>query len=66
MISFQPDVTYNRLVVTIIADIYFIYAAFKEERLLMRNAEVQYGKYAQEVPMFNIFQGIYDRIWKKR
>jgi hypothetical protein len=66
MISFQPDVTYNRLVVTIIADIYFIYAAFKEERLLMRNTEVQYGKYAQEVPMFNIFRGIYDKICKKR
>jgi protein-S-isoprenylcysteine O-methyltransferase Ste14 len=66
MLSFQPDVTYNRLVVTIIGDIYFIYGACKEEYLLMRNTEVQYGKYAQDIPMFNIFRGINDKICKKR
>lgn len=59
MISFQPAITYNRLVVTAVADLYFIYAAFKEERLLLRLITDEYREYINKVPMFNIFSGAY-------
>jgi len=65
MISFQPEITYNRLVVTFIADLYFIYAAFKKEHLLLKKKELGYYEYMQKVPMFNLFKGLY-RIWYQR
>lgn len=61
MISFQPDITYNWLVVTIFADIYFIAAAFKEEYLLLNVIEHEYRDYQKRVPMFNIFKGLYNK-----
>ncbi|HLC17097.1 MAG TPA: isoprenylcysteine carboxylmethyltransferase family protein [Thermodesulfovibrionia bacterium] len=64
MISFQPDITSNWLVVTIFADLYFIAAAFKEERLLLKVINKQYSAYQQRVPMFNIFKGLYIKICK--
>ena len=65
MISFQPEITYNRIVVTLIADLYFIYAAFKEEHHLLKKKELGYHEYMQRVPMFNLFKGLY-RIWCQR
>jgi steroid 5-alpha reductase family enzyme len=65
MISFQPEITYNRLVVTFIADLYFIYAAFKEEHHLLKRKELGYHEYMQRVPMFNLFKGLC-RIWYQR
>jgi hypothetical protein len=65
MISFQPDITYNRLVVMIIADSYFIAAAFKEERHLLKKPAIGYYEYMKNVPMFNIFKGIHRR-WSQR
>jgi hypothetical protein len=63
MISFQPVITHNRLTVTIIADVYFIYAALKEEYLLLRHIKVPYKEYMKEVPMFNIFKGLHHKIY---
>jgi protein-S-isoprenylcysteine O-methyltransferase Ste14 len=65
MISFQPDITYNRLVVMFIADLYFISAAFKEERHMLKKTEIGYHEYMRNVPMFNVFKGIY-RTWYQR
>jgi protein-S-isoprenylcysteine O-methyltransferase Ste14 len=64
MISFQPVITYNRLTVMIIADAYFIYAALKEEYILLRLIKDQYREYMQEVPRFNIFKGVHNRIYR--
>ena len=61
MISFQPDVTYNWLVVTIFADIYFIAAAFKEEYFFLKVINKEYSEYQKRVPMFNIFKGLYSK-----
>ncbi len=65
MISFQPEITCNRLVVTFIADLYFISAAFKEEHQMLKKKELGYHEYMQNVPMFNLFKGLY-RIWCQR
>jgi protein-S-isoprenylcysteine O-methyltransferase Ste14 len=65
MISFQPDITYNRLVVMFIADCYFIAAAFKEERHMLKKPGIGYYEYMKNVPMFNVFKGIYRR-WSQR
>ena len=62
MITFQPTLSYNWFVVMIMADIYFIYAAFKEERILLRVIPEEYSAYKQKIPMFNIFKGIYNKI----
>ncbi len=62
MISFQPHITYNWLVVAIIADLYFLYAAFKEEHVILRSVESEYRRYRYQVPMFNIFKGIYRKL----
>jgi protein-S-isoprenylcysteine O-methyltransferase Ste14 len=61
MISFQPDITFNWLVVTIFADLYFIAAAFKEEHMLLKVINEQYSAYQHRVPMFNIFKGMYKK-----
>ncbi len=66
IISFQPTITYNWLMVTIIADIYFLYAAFKEEWLLLRAIDQQYREYRHRVPMFNLFKGIYNKLTHKK
>jgi protein-S-isoprenylcysteine O-methyltransferase Ste14 len=62
MITFQPTITYNWFTVMIVADFYFIYAAFKEERILLRVIHDDYSAYQQKVPMFNIFKGLYNKI----
>ncbi len=59
MISFQPNITYNWFAVTILADMYFIYAAIKEEILLLGLIGSKYREYRKRVPMFNIFKGVY-------
>lgn len=64
MISFQPDITYNWLVVTFFADIYFISAAFKEEYFLLNVINKEYKNYQETVPMFNIFKGLYNKFSK--
>ncbi|MBF0566865.1 MAG: isoprenylcysteine carboxylmethyltransferase family protein [Nitrospirae bacterium] len=61
MITFQPVVTYNWLTVTVMSDLYFIAAAIKEERALQKLPEVEYCKYMDRVPMFNLLAGIYRR-----
>ncbi len=65
MITFQPEVTINRLFVTVLADLYFIGAAYKEEFLLLRNPQSGYREYRQEVPMFNIVAGVSRRLRTK-
>jgi steroid 5-alpha reductase family enzyme len=59
MITFQPVVTGNWLTVMAIADLYFIAAAIKEERALRKFSEAGYTGYADRVPMFNLFAGVY-------
>lgn len=59
MISLQPEITYNRLLVTVLADGYFLFAAFKEERRLLRHPGLHYEAYRREVPMFNILKGVH-------
>jgi protein-S-isoprenylcysteine O-methyltransferase Ste14 len=66
MITFQPDVSYNWLIVTIMADAYFLYAAFKEERFLRKTISAAYLQYAKQVSMFNVFKGLYARVIKKQ
>ncbi len=58
MISLQPDITVNRLLVTVIADSYFIFAAIKEENMMLKFPAMGYAVYQHEVPMFNILKGI--------
>jgi protein-S-isoprenylcysteine O-methyltransferase Ste14 len=65
MITFQPAISYNWFTVMVMADLYFIYAAFKEERILMRVIPEDYSAYRQKVPMFNIFKGLYNKITTK-
>lgn len=62
MISLQPDISVNRLLVTALADSYFIFAALKEEALMLKLPALRYAAYRQEVPMFNILKGISSKV----
>lgn len=62
MITFQPTISYNWFTVMVLADFYFIYAAFKEERILLRVIPEEYSAYQHKIPMFNIFKGLYNKI----
>lgn len=66
MITFQPSISYNWFTVMIMADFYFIYAAFKEERILLRVKPDEYSVYRKKVPMFNIFKGLYNKILARK
>jgi protein-S-isoprenylcysteine O-methyltransferase Ste14 len=48
--TFEPRVSVNGLTVTVIADLYFIWGAFVEERRLLRIFGDQYREYMKRVP----------------
>ncbi len=50
--TFIPVITVNWLTVTVLADLYFIYGAFIEERRLIKRFGQDYRKYMKKVPRF--------------
>lgn len=50
--TFNPDPTRNRLVLSVLADIYFIYGALSEEKRLKRHFGAAYEEYMKKVPRF--------------
>ncbi len=48
--TFNPHITVNGLTVTVIADLYFIWGAFIEERRFLRIFGDQYREYMKKVP----------------
>ncbi len=51
LFTFSPDVTANGLTVTVLADLYFLFGMFIEERRFMRIFGEPYREYAKRVPM---------------
>jgi protein-S-isoprenylcysteine O-methyltransferase Ste14 len=47
--TFEPNITRNFLTVSILADLYFIYGALREDRLLAEKF-TEFSRYKQEVP----------------
>ena len=50
--TFEPNITRNWLAVSILADIYFIFGAFMEEKRLIKIFGDEYIEYMKQVPMF--------------
>jgi len=50
--TFEPNITRNGITVSILADLYFIYGAFSEERRLITRYGKEYEEYRMKVPMF--------------
>jgi protein-S-isoprenylcysteine O-methyltransferase Ste14 len=50
--TFEPDITRNWLTVSILADIYFIFGAFMEEKRLITTFGDEYIEYMKQVPRF--------------
>lgn len=50
--TFNPDLTCNRLVVSVLADIYFVYGALSEEKRLISHFGTEYVQYMKKVPRF--------------
>jgi len=48
--TFNPYITVNTLIVTILADLYFIFGAFIEEKRLLNRFGSEYREYMQQVP----------------
>ena len=48
--TFNPHITVNRLTITILADLYFIFGMFIEERRFLRIFGDQYREYMKRVP----------------
>jgi protein-S-isoprenylcysteine O-methyltransferase Ste14 len=50
--TFEPNITRNWLAVSILADIYFIFGAFMEEKRLIKIFGDEYIEYMKQVPRF--------------
>lgn len=50
--TFEPNITRNWLAVSILADIYFIFGAFMEEKRLIKTFGDEYVEYMKQVPRF--------------
>lgn len=50
--TFQPFITRNMLVITILSDLYFIYGALIEEKRLLKIFGEEYRNYMERVPRF--------------
>ncbi|RJQ39873.1 MAG: isoprenylcysteine carboxylmethyltransferase family protein [Nitrospiraceae bacterium] len=50
--TFEPNITRNWLTVSILADIYFIFGAFMEEKRLIKIFGDEYIEYMKQVPRF--------------
>jgi protein-S-isoprenylcysteine O-methyltransferase Ste14 len=48
--TFSPYITVNGLVITVLADLYFIFGMFIEERRFIRIFGDQYREYMKKVP----------------
>jgi len=49
--TFEPTITVNGLTVTVLADLYFLFGSFIEERRFKRTLGDQYRDYRERVPM---------------
>jgi protein-S-isoprenylcysteine O-methyltransferase Ste14 len=50
--TFNPDITVNSLTVTLLADLYFLFGMFIEERRFLKIFGDQYREYMKQVPRF--------------
>ncbi|TAN42834.1 MAG: isoprenylcysteine carboxylmethyltransferase family protein [Nitrospirae bacterium] len=50
--TFGPVITRNRLFVTILADLYFVYGALSEERRMLKRFGTEYREYMKRTPRF--------------
>lgn len=50
VMTFSPTLTRNRITVSILADLYFVFGAFIEERRYIRYFGREYLDYMKEVP----------------
>ncbi len=50
--TFNPDITVNSLTVTVLADLYFLFGMFIEERRFLKIFSDQYREYMKRVPRF--------------
>ncbi len=48
--TFEPNITVNGLIITVLADLYFIFGSFIEERRFIRTFGDQYRDYRERVP----------------
>ncbi|MGD0281980.1 MAG: isoprenylcysteine carboxylmethyltransferase family protein [Dissulfurispiraceae bacterium] len=50
--TFNPLITRNGILVSVLADLYFIYGALSEERRLLKQFGAEYGEYMKKTPRF--------------
>lgn len=48
--TFEPNITVNGLIVTILADLYFLFGSFMEERRFVKTFGDKYREYRERVP----------------
>ncbi len=48
--TFEPNITVNGLAITILADLYFVFGSFIEERRFIKAYGAQYREYRERVP----------------
>ena len=58
--TFNPQITVNRLTITALADLYFLFGVFIEERRFLRIYGDQYREYRKRVP------GMIPKLWFRR
>jgi hypothetical protein len=53
--TFEPDLTRNGILITVLADVYFVFGVFIEERRFLEIFGDQYRQYVKRVPRLNPF-----------
>jgi protein-S-isoprenylcysteine O-methyltransferase Ste14 len=48
--TFNPDITVNGLTITALADLYFLFGVFIEERRFLKTFGSRYREYMKQVP----------------
>jgi protein-S-isoprenylcysteine O-methyltransferase Ste14 len=49
--TINPHITVNNLIVVVLADVYFLFGMFIEERRFVKIFGDEYGQYMERVPM---------------